>query len=102
MISSLVNTLVSIGVSNFNFLLILEGLLLAGLGCLLGLLLSHGSMALLSDYLEAAYRYPFTGWIWLKEEGLLILGALVIGFLAALIPAIQASQTDISETLTAS
>lgn len=83
-------------------LLILEGLLLAGLGCLLGLLLSHGAMNLLSGHLEEAYRYPFTGWLFLKEEIGLIVGALVIGFVAALIPAYQASGTDISETLTAS
>ena len=83
-------------------LLILEGLLLAGLGCLLGLLLSHGAMNLLSGYLEEAYRYPFTGWLFLKEEIVLIVGALGIGFIAALLPAYQASGTDISETLTAS
>ncbi len=83
-------------------LLILEGILLAILGCLLGLLLSHGAMSLLSGYLEESYRYPFTGWMFLKEEVWLIVGALIIGFLAALIPAIQASRTDISETLTSS
>jgi len=83
-------------------LLILEGILLAILGCLLGLLLSHGAMSLLSGYLEESYRYPFTGWMFLKEEVWLIVGALIIGFVAALIPAIQASRTDISETLTSS
>ncbi len=83
-------------------LLILEGVLLAILGCILGLILSHGSMSLLSDYLEESYRYPFTGWMFLREEVWLIVGALIIGFVAALIPAIQASKTDISETLTSS
>lgn len=83
-------------------LLILEGVVLAGLGCFLGLLLSHGAMNLLSGYLEETYRYPFTGWLFLKEEFWLILVALGIGFMAALIPAVQASKADISETLTAS
>jgi putative ABC transport system permease protein len=35
----------------------------------------------------------------LKEEGYLLLGALAIGFVAAVIPALQARNTDISETL---
>ncbi len=83
-------------------LLIFEGLLLAGLGCLLGLLLSHGGMNLLANYLEEAYRYPFSGWLFLPKELKLVGGALGIGFLAALLPAIQAARTDISDTLTAS
>ena len=82
------------------FLIILEGLLFAILGYLLGLLLSHGGMALLSGYLEEAYQYEFSGWRFFKEELWLLGGSLVIGFVAALIPAFQAYRTDISETLT--
>ena len=82
------------------FLIILEGLLFAIMGYLLGLLLSHGGMALLSGYLEEAYQYEFSGWRFFKEEFWLLGGSLVIGFLAALIPAFQAYRTDISETLT--
>ena len=40
--------------------------------------------------------------IFLVEEVYLLLGALAIGLLAAVIPAIQASRTDISTTLTES
>lgn len=83
-----------------NFALILtEGLLLALIGCIIGLVLSHGGMALLAGKLKEAYRYEFDASIFLKDEIYLILGALVIGLVAALIPAIQASRTDISETL---
>jgi len=80
-------------------LILLEGLILAILGSLFGLLLSHGGMELLSGKLKEAYRYDFDSMLFLKEEGYLILGALALGLLAALIPAIQASRTDISETL---
>ncbi len=82
------------------FLIILEGLLFAILGYLLGLFLCHSGMSLLSGYLEEAYQYEFSGWRFFKEELWLLGGSLVIGFVAALIPAFQAYQTDISETLT--
>ncbi|MFT4759244.1 MAG: putative ABC transport system permease protein, partial [Saprospiraceae bacterium] len=80
-------------------LIILEGLLLAALGYILGILLSHLSMYFLGDYMSDEYKYSFQAWSFLKEEGYLLLGALAIGFVAAVIPAIQARNTDISETL---
>jgi putative ABC transport system permease protein len=81
-------------------LIILEGLLLAGIGCLAGLLLSHVSMEVLGGSMEESYRYHFTGMRFLHEELWLIVGALGIGFVAAVIPAWQASRTDIAATLT--
>ncbi len=82
------------------FLLItLEGLLLASMGCVAGLLLGHGALAVLAERLEKAYRYAFEAWSFLPAEGLLVLAALGIGLLAALIPAWQAGKTDISRTL---
>lgn len=80
-------------------LIIIEGLVLASAGYLFGILLGHLSMEVMSGYLQQAYRYTFTGWLFLPEEGLLLAGALGIGFLAALIPAVVASNTDISDTL---
>lgn len=82
------------------FLIILEGLILAVIGYVLGLALCHIGMSVLSGYLEEAYQYEFSGWRFFKEEGYLLIGALGIGFVAALIPAWQAYRTDISETLT--
>jgi len=81
-------------------LIILEGILLAAIGFLIGIALSHGGMEILANFMKSAYRYSFSGMVFLKEEIYLLLGALSIGILAAIIPAIQASRTDISETLT--
>lgn len=80
-------------------MIILEGLLLATLGYGLGLLISHFGMELLAGEMKAAYRYTFTGLTFLPEELYLLLGALGLGFVAAVIPAIQARNTDISKTL---
>jgi putative ABC transport system permease protein len=80
-------------------LILMEGLLLALLGYLLGMGLSHIGMEILAGAMQDAYRYTFSGWVLLREEAWLLLGALVIGVVAAIIPAIQAGRTDISTTL---
>jgi putative ABC transport system permease protein len=80
-------------------LIILEGLLLSFMGFIIGIVLSHGAMQLLGKYMTDAYRYTFSGKIWLAEEWNLLIGALLIGFLAAIIPAFSAYKTDISKTL---
>jgi len=80
-------------------LITLEGVLLALVGGLLGILLAHVSMSVLARYMQDAYQYSFTGWQFLPAELYLIIGALVIGFLAAIIPAIQASNTDAATML---
>ncbi|MCB0549424.1 MAG: ABC transporter permease, partial [Phaeodactylibacter sp.] len=80
-------------------LIILEGLLLAVLGYALGIALSHTGMEILAGQMKESYRYTFSGSVFLKEELYLLAGALAIGFFAAILPAIQASRTDISTTL---
>ena len=80
-------------------LILVEGLILAVLGCFLGLLLSHVGMQVLAGYMKESYRYTFSGMTFLKQEYFLIGGALLLGIVAAFIPAVQASRTDISETL---
>ncbi len=80
-------------------LIILEGLLLATLGYVLGIVLSHVGLSAIAGFMESNFRYSFTGWKILPEEIWLLGGALFVGFVAALIPALQARSTDISETL---
>lgn len=80
-------------------LIVLEGLLLAVLGYLLGMTLSHGAMYLLADQMKETYQYTFSWTNFLIEEAYLLGGALLIGLVAALIPALQVQGIDISDTL---
>lgn len=80
-------------------LIILEGMLLALLGAILGLLLSHGAMYFMADAMQEAYQYKFSPFRWLPQETLIFAGALGIGFIAALIPALQARTQELSRTL---
>lgn len=80
-------------------MILLEGLLLAILGYLLGIGISHLGMEIFSGYLAETYHYDFTGWIWLNQEWTILIGAILIGTISALYPAIKAYRTDISKTL---
>ncbi len=80
-------------------LVIIEGLLMALIGVLLGILAGHIGMMVLARYMQESYQYDFSSLLFLKEEVYLIVGALVVGFVAALIPAIRASKLEISKTL---
>lgn len=80
-------------------MIIVEGVLVALVGFFIGLLISHLGMEIMAAQLEETYKYTFTGWVFLTEESLLFLGTIVIGFLAAVLPAIQAYRVDISATL---
>lgn len=80
-------------------LIILEGLILAVIGYVIGIGLSHLGMEILAGQMEDEYKYSFTGSTFLIEEIYLLIGALLTGFVAAIIPAFQAFNTDISETL---
>lgn len=80
-------------------MILIEGFLLAILGYLLGIGISHLGMELFSGYLAETYHYDFTGWIWLNEEWYILAGAILIGIISALYPAIKAYRTDISKTL---
>lgn len=80
-------------------LILLEGLMVAVIGYFLGLLLSHGTLSLMAANIKDDFRYRLDPFHFLAQEGWLLLGALAIGFLAALFPAIQAARTDIGETL---
>lgn len=85
--------------SKLFLLIVLEGIILAFVGYLIGILLSHAGMSIFAAQMEETYRYSFSGWEFMKEEAYLLFGALAVGFIAAILPAIQASNTDISTTL---
>ena len=78
---------------------LLEGLILAAGGALLGLLLGHGVAELLGRLLPEGRDMGLTGLAWRIEELYVVGLALAVGLLAALIPAIQAYRTDIAAIL---
>jgi putative ABC transport system permease protein len=69
------------------------------MGFVIGIALSHIGMQLIAGAMKNQYQYSLSGLIWLQEEWFLLAGALGVGFFAAILPAIQASNTDISTTL---
>lgn len=80
-------------------LLLLEGTITAVAGALLGLLVSHVGLAFIAHYFSEAYRYDFQALVFLPEEGWLLVGAIVVGLLAASVPAFRAANTDVHKTL---
>ena len=83
-------------------LLLLEGTFTAVAGATLGLIISHLGLAVIARYFATEYRYDFRSWVFLPEEGWLLLGALVVGVLAASLPAWRASRVDVHRTLSGS
>lgn len=81
-------------------LIVAEGAFIAIVGYFIGALLGHAAVALISGYMQDSYRYALDGWVFLPEEGILLVACIVLGKLAALLPAIQAYRTDIANTLT--
>ncbi|HEX2829922.1 MAG TPA: FtsX-like permease family protein [Burkholderiales bacterium] len=79
-------------------LLLFEGVLMAAVGAAFGILLGH----ILTSLLGFALRFQqvgITGWIWNPNELWIVAGALVVGMLAALLPAWRAHETDIARVL---
>lgn len=89
------------GASPFRLmaLILSEGVITALMGYALGMALSHFGMEIMARFMQDEYRYTFSGLTFLHEEAWLLAGALGIGIVAALIPAVQAARTDISTTL---
>jgi putative ABC transport system permease protein len=80
-------------------MILLEGILLAFLGYVVGIILSHFTLWFLSENMEDAFHQSFAYQKFLIEEFYLLVGSLILGILASLIPAYQAFKTDISKTL---
>jgi putative ABC transport system permease protein len=78
---------------------LLEALILAGAGALLGILLGHVVAEFAGRLVPEARNMGLTGLTWLPEEVYVLALALVVGLLSALLPAIQAYRTDIAAVL---
>ena len=79
--------------------ILLEALLLAAVGIMLGLAAGHVVTELLGRLLPEAAAMGLTGFTWRPEEFLIVLLVLAIGIVAALLPAVRAYRTDIAKTL---
>ncbi|SEJ55864.1 putative ABC transport system permease protein [Dyadobacter sp. SG02] len=79
-------------------MILLEGTLLTTFGSLAGILLGHGALHAIG-YWQHSPQARLDGLVFLPEEGWLLVAGLLIGLVAALLPAIQAYRTDISETM---
>jgi len=79
--------------------ILLEGLLLAWIGCLLGFAFGHGAVSLLGSFEKFADKIPLTGCMFLLEELWLFGLATLVGVLASLLPAWRVYRMDIAKTL---
>ncbi|MBC8153702.1 MAG: ABC transporter permease [Bacteroidetes bacterium] len=80
-------------------MLLLEGLALALIGFVLGVVLSRVGLLLFSARVESQYHYDLTSLAILPEEWLLLAGAIGVGILAAALPALGVYRMNISRTL---
>ena len=91
----------SMGASRFKLLfsILLEGALLTFLGSVIGLLMAHGSVLLMSSLVGEMQKAGISGLVFYSEEWIILAASLLLGMLCALLPAIQAYRTDISRVL---
>ena len=80
-------------------MLLLEGLVLALIGFVLGVLLSRVGLWLFSSSVSSEYHYDLSGFSILPEEWALLGVAVLIGLLAAALPALGVYRMNISRTL---
>ncbi len=80
-------------------MLLLEGLVLALLGFVLGIVLSRVGLWLFSSSVSSEYHYNLAAFGILPEEWLLLGVAILIGLLAAALPALGVYRMNISRTL---
>lgn len=94
----------TLGGSRFKLFVhvILEGIIIALAGAILGLILGHAGVEFIGSLMAEAQQFEITGRVFLPEEWWVIFTAVAVGVVAALIPAIQAYRTDISQTLSTS
>lgn len=79
-------------------IVILEGLLLTIAGTIIGILLGHAVLELISHYQESS-QAKLSGQLFITSELYLLLAGLGIGIFASIIPALQAYRSNISQIL---
>lgn len=84
---------------NIMALLLFEGIMLAALGGVIGLMLGHVLASLLGFALRQAQQISISGWTWYWDELWVVGLALLVGVATALVPAWRAHEVDIAGTL---
>jgi putative ABC transport system permease protein len=87
------------GRSKLLISILMEGSLLTLSGSVMGILLGHGVLQVLNSFSEEAQKAGINGIVFYTEEWIILVGSLLLGIISAVIPAIQAYRTDISEVL---
>jgi putative ABC transport system permease protein len=77
---------------------LIEALLLAA-GALLGIALGHAVAEAVGQFLPEGRNMGLSGLTWLPQELYVLFLAMLVGLVAALLPAIQAYRTDIAAVL---
>ncbi len=85
--------------SGIAWMLMLEALMLAALGGVLGLMLAHGMAALLARWMADQQSLRIDPWAFTAGELWLLVPAFLAAALAALLPSWRAAHADISATL---
>jgi len=80
-------------------MLMLEALILAVLGGVMGLGLAHGLAAVLAWWMAKQESVPIDAWAFSVKELWLLVPSLLAAGLAALLPSLRAAQANISATL---
>ena len=80
-------------------LVIFEGLILAFIGAVIGLILGRIAMYFMAGRLGVSYGYDFSAGMFGTKDLYILLAALALGILASLIPAIRAYGLDIHKVL---
>ncbi len=90
-----------LGATRYELLiyLIVEGFLMTIFGVSLGVIVGHIVMELVGLWLADTRGISMTGWTWVADEALLIIGLFCVGVVSAIIPAIQAYRTDVATAL---
>ncbi|MFN3802124.1 ABC transporter permease [Belliella pelovolcani] len=94
----------TLGASSFQLFvhIVLEGIILTFLGALIGIAIGHLFLAVLVMQNEQGAISGLSAAVFLREELYIIGYAIAVGFIASLIPAWTAYQTDIAKQLTKS
>lgn len=79
--------------------IIAEGLVIAALGALAGLLLGHGALALARKSFDKLRDFGFDPFTLLPGEGAILIAVLAIGLVASLIPALRVFRLDLADSL---